>query len=138
MVRKFLDSMRTRWPCHHNWEDIDRHDSRVLRYIQKWYVIVGISRYALELIGISRTEWRGLMLWNLSTDFSVVLFGFYQGVGHPLRLLYDAKVPNYHNNKGFKDLGPCSEWPKVVDAVIKAPFRLVVCAHARMRACEYS
>ena len=59
-------------------------------------------------------------MWNLSTDISVVLFGFDHGVGHPLRLLYDAKVPNDHNNKGFKDLGPCSAWPTVADAVIKA------------------
>src|SRR6266436_3744937 len=30
--------------------------------------------------------------------------GFDHGVGHPLRLLYDAKAPNCRKNKGSKDL----------------------------------
>jgi hypothetical protein len=46
--------------------------------------------------------------------------GFDHGVGHPLLFLCDAKVPDYRKNKGFKDLGYYSEWPKVTDAVIKA------------------
>ncbi|SRR3989442_13195066 len=46
--------------------------------------------------------------------------GFDHGVGHPLLLLYDAKVPNCQKHKEFKDLGHYSEWPKVADAVIKA------------------
>ena len=46
--------------------------------------------------------------------------GFDHGVGHSLLLLYDAKAPNGRNNKGFKNLGPYTEWPKVADAVIKA------------------
>jgi hypothetical protein len=46
--------------------------------------------------------------------------GFDHGVGHPLLLLGDAKVPNCRKKKAFKDLGHYSEWPKVADAVIKA------------------
>jgi hypothetical protein len=30
--------------------------------------------------------------------------GFDHGVGHPLLFLCDEKVPNYRNDKGFKDL----------------------------------
>ncbi len=33
-------------------------------------------------------------------------------------------MPNYRKNKGLKDLGHYSEWPKVADAVIKAESRL--------------
>jgi hypothetical protein len=50
----------------------------------------------------------------------VAATGFDHGVGHSLLLPYDAKVPNCRKNKAFKDLGHCSEWPKVADAVIKA------------------
>ena len=39
----------------------------------------------------------------------------------PLLFLGDAKAPNCRKNKWFKDLGNYYEWPKVVDAVIKAP-----------------
>jgi hypothetical protein len=46
--------------------------------------------------------------------------GFDHGVGHPLLLLYDAKAPNCGKDNEFKDLGHCSEWPRVADAVIKA------------------
>jgi hypothetical protein len=46
--------------------------------------------------------------------------GFDHGVGHPLLLLYDAKVPSGRKNKAFKALGHYAEWPKVADAVIKA------------------
>jgi hypothetical protein len=46
--------------------------------------------------------------------------GFDHGVGHPLLLLGDAKIPNCRKNKVFKDLGHYSEWPKVADAVIEA------------------
>ena len=55
--------------------------------------------------------------------------GLDHGVGHPLLLLGDAKIPNCRKNKVFKDLGHYSEWPKVADAVIKAttsPSRLVI------------
>jgi hypothetical protein len=51
---------------------------------------------------------------------TVTADGFDHGVGHLLLLLYDAKMPNYRKNKGLKDLGHYSEWPKVADAVIKA------------------
>ncbi len=50
--------------------------------------------------------------------------GFDHGVGHSLLLLYDARAPNCGKNNGFKDLGRYSEWPKVADAVIKAPLYL--------------
>jgi hypothetical protein len=46
--------------------------------------------------------------------------GFDHGVGHPLLLLDDAKVPNYRKNNVFNDLGHDAEWPKMADAVIKA------------------
>jgi len=46
--------------------------------------------------------------------------GFDHGVGHPLLFRCDTKAPDYRKNKGFKDLGHYSEWPKVADAVIKA------------------
>jgi len=46
--------------------------------------------------------------------------GFDHGVGHPHLLLSNAKVPNYRNNKAFKDLSHYSEWPEVADAVIEA------------------
>jgi hypothetical protein len=46
--------------------------------------------------------------------------GLDHGVGHPLLLLGDAKIPNCRKNKVFKDLGHYSEWPKVADAVIEA------------------
>jgi len=41
-------------------------------------------------------------------------------------LLCDAKAPNCQKNKAFKGLGHYSEWPKVADAVIKAPVSLCV------------
>jgi hypothetical protein len=47
-------------------------------------------------------------------------FGFNHRVGHPLLLLCNAKAPNYWKKKVFKDLAYSAEWPKVVDAVIKA------------------
>ena len=50
--------------------------------------------------------------------------GFDHGVGHPLLLLYNAKAPNCRKNKAFNGLGHYSEWPKVADAVIKAPVSL--------------
>jgi hypothetical protein len=46
--------------------------------------------------------------------------GFDHGAGHPLLFLDDAKAPNCRKNRGFKDLGNYSEWPKVAGAVIKA------------------
>jgi hypothetical protein len=55
-----------------------------------------------------------------------VLFGFDHGVGHPLLLLDDAKVPNYRKNKAFNDLGHDAEWPKVADAVIKACYSIIL------------
>jgi hypothetical protein len=42
------------------------------------------------------------------------------GAGHPLLFLDDAKAPNCQKNKGFKDVGNYSEWPKVAGAVIQA------------------
>src|SRR5438876_8081343 len=36
---------------------------------------------------------------------NVTHLGFDHGVGHPLLLLYDAKVPNCQKHKEFKDLG---------------------------------
>ncbi len=51
---------------------------------------------------------------------SIRKMGFDQGVGHPHLRLSNAKVPNYRNNKAFKDLRHYSEWPKVADAVIEA------------------
>ena len=59
----------------------------------------------------------------------ITRFGFDHGVGHPLLFLCDANVPNYRKNKRFKDLGHYSEWPKVADAVIKAPL-LIDCMHS--------
>src|SRR5262245_9648745 len=53
-------------------------------------------------------------------DFSTACLGFDHGVGHPLLLLYDAKVLSGRKNKAFKGLGHYAEWPKVADAVIKA------------------
>ena len=37
--------------------------------------------------------------------FSIAVFGFDHGVGHPLLPLYDAKVPNCQKRKEFKGLG---------------------------------
>jgi hypothetical protein len=48
------------------------------------------------------------------------LVGFDHGAGHPLLFLDDAKAPNCQKNKGFKDVGNYSEWPKVGGAVIQA------------------
>ena len=45
--------------------------------------------------------------------------GFDHGVGPPLLLLCDAKVPNCQKNKAFKDFSHYSEWPNVADAVIE-------------------
>src|SRR5256885_13393884 len=47
--------------------------------------------------------------------------GFDHGVGHPSLLLCHAKAPNYRKSKALNDVGHYSGWPKVADAVIKAP-----------------
>jgi hypothetical protein len=62
-------------------------------------------------------------LWGLST----ARLGFDHGVGHPFLLLGDAKAPNFRKNNAFNDLGHYSEWPKVADAVIKAPKSTAEC-----------
>jgi len=46
--------------------------------------------------------------------------GFDHGVGHPQRLLCEAKVPNCRKNKVLKHLDNYYEWPKVANAVIEA------------------
>jgi hypothetical protein len=51
----------------------------------------------------------------------VIKMGLDHGVGHLLLFLYDAKAPHCRKNKAFKGLGHYAEWPKVADAVIKAP-----------------
>src|SRR6266446_5254644 len=69
-----------------------------------------------------KTEYKALLqvAGGNARDFAIVMLSFDHGVGHPLLLLYDAKAPNCRKNKVFKGLGHYSEWPKVVDAVIKA------------------
>jgi hypothetical protein len=42
----------------------------------------------------------------------------------PLPLLCKAKASPYWKSKGFKDWGTHSEWPQVVDAVIKVRFSI--------------
>ena len=55
------------------------------------------------------------------------LYSLDHGVGHPLLLLCEAKIPmceakipKCRKNKAFKDLGHYAAWPKVADAVVKA------------------
>jgi hypothetical protein len=60
------------------------------------------------------------MLCGLSDSTDVILVGFDHGVGHPLLLLYDAKVSNDQKSKAFKGLDHYSGWQKVGEAVIEA------------------
>jgi hypothetical protein len=89
-----------------------------------------LSVIAYNLVNI----WRRLVLPNRIADWSLTGLrqllvkhagiGFDHGVGHPLLLLYDAKAHNCRKNNVFKGLGHYAWWPKVADAVIKAPVLL--------------
>jgi hypothetical protein len=68
------------------------------------------------------SQWAlGALVWLFLIRNFCRSIGFDHGVGHPLLLLSGAKAPNCRKNKAFNDLGHYAEWPKVADAVIKAP-----------------